>query len=362
MKIDKFPSTEDFCIKECTIGGVSCVLVFPYKMDVEWTEENKYFRSSIWTQDGELVSASFRKFTNLGEKPEFETLNEDKDIEYIHKIDGSALIISKFNGELIVRTRGTTDASLLENGHEIAFLKEKYSFVFDNAILNSEKATILCEWFSPKNIIVEREAQEPSLWLTGIIFHRDYSYAKQSDLDTFSDIWKIPRPSRYSFNTISEMAESVNDWKVGEGIVIYGNDGQVLKKAKSLRYLKLHKIKSQLNSEKNLIEFYVSSGMPDEKDFLKKIEDTFDWEIAEQLKDPVAKIVNLSEKVKEIISGLEDFVHGLESCPTRKEQARYIIETHGENNRSSFCFTLLDGKGLSEEMIIKIFDQVIEKE
>jgi hypothetical protein len=358
MKAFNFPSSEEFCIRNCVIGNTECVLIFPIKHDIKWNDENKIFRSSIWTKDGKLVSASWKKFTNLGEQLDFEPLDTDSDIEFVHKLDGSTLIVSKFKGELIVRTRGTHDATILDNGDEISFLKQKYPLIFDNNILNNEKYSIVCEWYSPKNIIVEREAEEPTIWLTGVIKHDDYSYVLQNDLDIFATDWKIGRPIRYRFNSLYSMIESVNQWKKGEGIVIYGNNGQILKKTKSDRYLLLHKIKSQLSSTKNLIEFYVDKEMPSCSDFYKLIETEFDYEIAIQLKDEIEKICEAGEKSKKYIDHILEVLHDIRKVETRKEQAEMIKRNFQEN--SSFAFSILDGKIINKEQWIKLINQKYE--
>lgn len=44
----KFPDPKQFNFKDCVIAGDECVLVTPKDMGVEWNEENKIFRSSIW--------------------------------------------------------------------------------------------------------------------------------------------------------------------------------------------------------------------------------------------------------------------------------------------------------------------------
>jgi len=359
MKVS-LPTKEEFCVRDCVIANTACKLVFPFKIDVKWNEQNKIFRSSIWTNDGELVSGSFKKFTNLGEQPEFEPLDIDSDIEFIHKLDGSTLIVSKFKRELIVRTRGTHDATILDNGDEIPFLKQKYPLVFDNSLLNSEQYSIVCEWYSPRNVIVEREAEEPTLWLTGVIKHEDYSYLPQKQLDSLASEWKLERPLRYHFNSLSSMIESVNQWKKGEGIVIYGNNGQVLKKTKSDRYLLLHKIKSQLNSTKNLIEFYIEKEMPSAEDFYKIIETDFDYEIAFQLKDEIKKICEAGEKSKKYIDHILEVVHDIRTVETRKEQALMIKRNFKEN--SSFVFSVLDGKIITKEQWIKIINQNYESQ
>jgi hypothetical protein len=359
MKIKNFPSTEEFSIRDCIIANTDCNLIFPIKHDIKWNDENKIFRSSIWTKDGELVSASWKKFTNFGEQLEFEPIDIDSDIEFIHKLDGSTLIISKFKGELIVRTRGTIDATILDNGDEIHFLKQKYPLIFDNDMLNSEKYSIVCEWYSPRNIIVEREAEEPTLWLTGVIKHDEYSYVLQNDLDIFATDWKVERPIRYQFNSISSMIETVNQWKKGEGIVIYSNNGQILKKTKSDRYLLLHHIKSQLNSENNLIEYYVDCEMPSCENFYKKIETEFDYEIAVQLKDQIEKICNAGESTKKYIDNILEVVHDIRKVASRKEQAEMIKRNYKEN--SSYAFSILDNKEISKQQWIKLLHQFYEK-
>jgi hypothetical protein len=358
MKVKNFPSAEEFSIRDCIIANTDCNLIFPIKHDIKWNDENKIFRSSIWSKDGELVSASWKKFTNLGEQLEFEPIDIDSDIEFIHKLDGSTLIISKFKGELIVRTRGTSDATILDNGDEIVFLKQKYPLVFNNDYLNTEQHSIVCEWYSPRNIIVEREAEEPTLWLTGVIKHDDYSYVLQNDLDIFATDWKVERPIRYQFNSISSMIESVNQWKKGEGIVIYGNNGQILKKTKSDRYLLLHRIKSQLSSTKNLIDFYIEKEMPSYEEFYKIIETEFDFEIAVQLKEELEKICEAGEKAKKYIDHILEVVHDIRKVETRKEQALMIKRNFKEN--SSFVFSVLDGKIITKEQWTKLINQNYE--
>jgi hypothetical protein len=358
MRIKNFPSSQEFCVRDCVIANNPCKLVFPHQIGIKWVEENKVFRSSIWTKDGELVSASWKKFTNLGEQLEFEPIDIDSDIEFIHKLDGSTLIISKFKGELIVRTRGTHDATILANGDEIPFLKQKYPLIFNNDTLNSEQYSIICEWYSPKNVIVEREAEEPTLWLTGVVKHDDYSYVLQKDLDVFASEWKIGRPVRYNFNSLSSMIESVNQWKKGEGIVIYGNDGQVLKKTKSDRYLLLHRVKSTLSNVKNLIDFYIEKEMPSSEDFYKTIETEFDYEIAVQLKDELEKICEAGEKSKKYIDHILEVVHDIRKVETRKEQALMIKRNFQEN--SPFVFSILDGKIMTKEQWTKLINQNYE--
>jgi hypothetical protein len=166
----KLPDPEQFNFKECQVAGEDCWLITPKEMGCKWTDDIARFRSVIITQkDHVTVSQGFGKFTNYGERPEFEPWDDSWEFEARHKLDGSLLIVSKFKGELVVRTRGTVDARSLPNGHEIDFLIKKYPKAFDNAFINSEKNTLLFEWTTPSNIIVLREHDEPTLTLLGIV-------------------------------------------------------------------------------------------------------------------------------------------------------------------------------------------------
>ena len=357
MKVNEFPSSEDFCLKDCVIADIPCKLVFPIQLAVKWNDDNKIFRSSIWTEDGELVSASWKKFTNLGEQPDFEPLDVDGKVEYVRKQDGSTLVISRFKGQLITRTRGTADASFLENGYEIPFLKEKYPVLFENDLLKTEQYSILTEWYSPKNIIVEKEADEPTLWLTGIVKHSDYSYLPQDELDIFAKAWGLERPKRYQFNAISEMVEGVKVWEKGEGIVLYGNEGQVLKKVKSDRYLYLHRLKSSISSQNNLIEFYVDREMPSYEEFFDVICKELDYEIAKAFEKEISIVTEAGEKAKKFINNVLEFVHDLRGVATRKEQAQYITQNYKQN--ASYAFAVLDNKLITKEQWIKLINQKI---
>src|SRR3990167_4053465 len=119
----------NFQIKEKKIGGDECVLVNPSNQGCNWDCSNIIYRSSIWRKsDGFPVSLGYKKFFNFGiEHPEIEPFpNSLKNVILEEKLDGSLLIISKYKGELIIRTRGSFDIETLENKAEIYYLLEKY--------------------------------------------------------------------------------------------------------------------------------------------------------------------------------------------------------------------------------------------
>ena len=66
IEIDKIDQ-ESFMVHDHVLNGEMFHLVQPQHINCKWTQKNKHFRSSLWNVDGELVSASFPKFTNFGE-------------------------------------------------------------------------------------------------------------------------------------------------------------------------------------------------------------------------------------------------------------------------------------------------------
>lgn len=352
------PSTDDFNIKDCTIAGDECVLITPKNMSVKWTEKNKIFRSSIWRKsDMYPISLGFKKFTNLGEQPEFEPLDDHNNLDFVRKLDGSLLIVSKYKGQLIVRTRGTVDATKLDNGHEIELLKQKYPKVFNNLWLDVEQHTILLEWTTPTNRIVLKETEEPCLWLIGIVSHKPltdtpYEYFTQFELDQQALYMQVSRPERYKLSLLN-VVEYLKDKDTIEGVVVYSACGQILKKVKTPRYLYLHRVFTGLKTLDNLVDLWKEVGRPEVFKFEHYIGTQYDWELVKALQPLLQelhiKLTAVNNKIADIITFVQqqDFI-----MLTRKQQAAIILEKYKE--WSKVAFKLLDGK--TEEAPEKLFD------
>lgn len=364
MKKFSLPDPEFFNFKDCVIAGDDCVLVTPKVMGVEWNEDNKYFRSSIWRKsDMHPVSLGFRKFMNYGEKPEFEPLPEKTSLHAVTKVDGSCLIVSMHRGELIVRTRGTVDASNLENGYEIELLKQKYPLVFDNLMLRNEANTFLFEWTTPTNQIVLKESEEPTLWLIGIVNHEDYTYIHQKDLDDFAGYLGTERPKTFEINLegdINDLKKKIEPLKDIEGVVIYNDEpnhqshGQVLKKIKTLRYLELHRVFTGVKTVDHLFDIFVEYGQPIREDFEKQLATNFDWELVTALKPLLEELYEktryIASKVFWVVMYLQnpDFVE-----LDRKGKAQRILELFPDY--AWIGFSVLDGKTLEPHKLWKTF-------
>jgi len=362
MKIDISKIDQDcFVVRPTKIADEICYLVFPKNIMVKWNKENLIFRSSIWNSEGELISASYKKFFNYGEAPQ--TVDHPTDmskVELLTKIDGSLLCVSRFHGELIVRTRGTSDATVLDNGFEIETLKKKYPLAFQFEE-DTPGFSRIFEWTTPYNKIILEYGSEPQLWYTGKVFHDRYKYASQTELDLESKIIQVQRPQWYTFKTIEEMLATVEAFKGIEGVCCYFNHGQDIRKIKGADYLARHRFKSMASFE-NSLDLFFQYGKPNYLEFEKKLIEQFDYECYEMVRGFISEICDGWKEVLKIIEGMQIFVdRELSKLPDRKSQALKVTEAYGQTNRAGYVFKLLDHKPIDEAGLKKLVYQVTKR-
>jgi hypothetical protein len=362
MKIDiqKVDLTQ-FMVHEHSLNGEIVYLIQPQHIGTKWTQDNKHMRSVVVNYAGEVISASFPKFTNWGENTDhFPVPNSLKNATIVEKLDGSTLIVSKYNGQYILRTRGTVDASKLANGFELELFK---STILNKLQDNNDTwdYSIIWEWLSPINKIVLSYGDEPMWKLIGFINHINYSLAQQDMLDAMAKKYDLLRPEIYTFTDISDMLQIVDKWQNKEGVCLYSKNDQVIHKIKASKYLLLHHLKSELSSLEKVLDVWLEQGMPDYQTFYNYIFTTFDFELAEQIKGTISRICDAKKEVDLIVSGMNEFVNNrLKTLPTRKLQAEQVISAYGNTNRASFLFKLLDGKSLGKEEYKKLLFQVLK--
>jgi hypothetical protein len=220
----------------------------------------------------------------------------------------------------------------------------------------------LFEIVTPNNVIVIRP-QDVDFCFLGAV---DKDTLKMLPLAALEEIKQAignpPTPKHYKFEdnqSLLEISKLIKDWKGKEGIVVSYNNNQNKIKIKSDWYCFLHKIKSQLSSENNLIEYYVDNNMPNYQDFYDIIEKNFDYEIAEQLSSQILKLVEASEKVKTAIDKMKRFVLVIQKYETRKEQAEAILQNY-KSEYSSLVFNLLDNKEPNKKQYITLIKEYFD--
>jgi hypothetical protein len=352
------PDPEQFHIKE--IGNK--ILIHRKEAGVKWNDKNKYFRSSVWDKEtGKLISAGFRAFVNYGEQTDFEPLEANTRITAVTKMDGSLLCVSASNGELIVRTRGTVDATKLSNGHEIEFLKNKYPKAFDNHYINSGRYTLLFEWTTPTNRIVLAETAEPCLWLIGMVFHCSedgfYDYVQQEHLNLVAEFLEVERPKTYSITfseNIEKLKKEIEPLVDIEGVVVYDESGQILKKIKTLRYLELHKVFTGVKTVDHLFDVFAEYGTPKRDKFEELLATNFDWELVTTLKPLTDELYQKWEDIKNKLNMIMLYFNNPDFIELdRKGKAQKINEYF--SGYTGIAFAMLDGKDLPPHKLWKTF-------
>jgi len=363
MKTDlNLINREQFYVNEHILHGETVFLVIPQQMGCQWDSSNKIFRSSLWNADGELISASFPKFVNWSEKPEvFPVPTSLKNCTVVEKIDGSTLIVSRYQGQYIIRTRGTIDATQMEkNGYEIELFRSEILPLIEEFFIN-EDVSLLFEWTSPVNRVVLSYGDKPLFYLIGLIHHSDYKLTDQKSLDNIAKDYGLIRPETYTFTNITDLISNVEQWVGREGVCLYSKGGQEIHKIKGFDYLRLHRMKSELSSMEKVLDVWVARNYPSYNEFYEYISTVFDFELAEQCKGFMSKISDGWKEVQKILDHMKSFVEPLKKLP-RKDAALKIISSYGgeNNNRSGFCFQLLDDKEIGGDSIKKLMFQVLK--
>lgn len=371
MKIDlNAIDAGQFMVHQHLLNGEVLFLIQPQHIGAKWTQANKIFRSSLWNNDGELVSAGFPKFTNWGENPDnFPVPTSLKNTVITEKIDGSLLIVSKYKGNFILRTRGTSDASVLDNGEELEIFKSTILNRMVNALHKPDAphtdtwaVSFLFEWVSPKQKIILNYGEQPDWYLVGIIRHSDYGLEDQATCDLMAELWKVKRPVNYTFPHVQDLVIGIDEWKGKEGVCVYSKEGQAIHKVKSAWYLALHRMKEEFGSIDKLIDVWFTWECPDYQTTEQKIVSQFDWELFQTVRGDISTICDGWKEVKKIEAGFQRFVdETLKHLPSRKEQALKTLSAYGQTNRASFIFKLLDGKGLARDDQKKLLYQVLKK-
>lgn len=339
-----------FIVREEEIGDTEVVLISPSKgamFDINWTPELLQYRSSMWMKEKkEPISLSFKKFFNWGERSEIFAPPADlTDAVLLEKLDGSTLIVSKFNGHLIHRTRGTVNAQDLESGFEIEELIKKYPKAFHNKWVDMEEYTFLYEWTSPFNRIVLDYGDEPDIHLIGVIENFSYNMLSQDRVDIIAQAIGVKRPTYYTFKDVEDMLSTIAAFKGKEGACAYFD--QDILKVKGDEYLALHAFKNHCHIN-SIIDMFLAYDRPSYSEFTERVESAFDYECLRMAQGIISQVCDASKQIEQMLAHMQSFCDQIKDLQ-RKEQAAKIIEAYGNTERSGAVFTILDGKKVNDK-------------
>jgi hypothetical protein len=365
----QLPNPEEFDYQDHVVGGDDCWLIQPKSMGVKWTLDNLMFRSIIIRKsDYHVVSRGFDKFFNLGENVEIDRLfvngsfaDRTKKLDYLEKKDGSLLIWSMHNEQLIHRTRDTTNAIPKKTGSEIIPLLQKHPKITSWLAQNSEYS-LLTEWLTPNYVIIISEVNEPTVFLIGVIHNQTGKLFSYQQLMQLSEELDIPTVPIYQYSSIKECVQDVTAWQKKEGVVAnltLPNDQIVQLKIKSDWYLRLHKMMAGINNLGNVLEVFL--GSPKfiiSKDFFDYITLTLDFEIAKKAMTEIEQVTNAYSLFVKKCQQLQERLRFISQYPSRKEQAAAIRQEY-KDWVMTLAFHLLDDKPIDDIIIKKSLQKIL---
>lgn len=342
---------EKFSIRSKEIGGEEFTLITPLKSGsgaIEWSQETLFFRSAIVDKNGEVVSLGFPKFFNSGEREDlFPSPQDLTGCEVIEKMDGTLLTATVINDVVVIRTRGTFSAYEQPNGQEIDVLKAKYPKVW--ACFRSHFSLIF-EWVTPTNRIVCDYGKEPDLYLIGGIYHESGKIFRQSELDFLSRAMGVKRPRTFQFNSAVELVEQVKGWTDGEGVVVYSNHGQTIHKYKSVKYLEHHYMMSQVRSIRAIADFYFKWLPKNREEFVNKLVEQFDYEVAVTASDNIDKLYSRLAAVQAVYEKAR-CIMATQKGKARKDVASFVQTDPWCKEHKQYCFLAFEDKPLPQETL-----------
>lgn len=279
-----------------------------------------------------IICKSFPKFWNieeygvdsvLGELPAYQSF------EITDKVDGSLIIVSSYNNQLVVCTRG----SFTSDQANIAKMLLIKNIDFVNFVCNNTGKTFLFELIGPSNQIVVKYPEDKLIAL-GII----NNYDGEMDYIQFHQLMTY-----YGFEVVKRF-DGINDFKDIRNILSRDNaEGFVIKFDNGLRvkikyeeYVRLHKLLTGI-SEKDILEMLRTDTPFNE--FLERVPDEFNQWVQKTINNFKLQYGIIEVKAKLAYLQVKDM-------ETRKEKALFLNQN--ESDVACIAFKMLDKKAFSD--------------
>jgi RNA ligase len=220
-------------------------------------------RGLVFDLDGKLINRRYHKFFNVNERDEtaIHAIDWSRPHVILEKLDGSMVSPCFVHGHLRWMTKmGLTDTSMeaevfvasRPDYAEFAHHYLKYGF------------TPIFEWCSNKNRIV-LDYPEDRLVLTAMRENDSGNYLLQDALEAIGSHYGIEVVKAYDVSSSkhpSHIIDMVRAAEDAEGVVVRFDDGHMVK-IKSDWYVRIHKIKSLLGNERDVVSLILNNQLDD---------------------------------------------------------------------------------------------------
>jgi T4 RnlA family RNA ligase len=212
---------------------------------------------------GNLINRRYHKFFNVNERDETQ-LNEidwNRPHVILEKLDGSMVSPCYVNGHIRWMTKmGITDTSM--EAESFVASRPDYAELAAHYLKNG--FTPVFEWCSNKNRIV-LEYPEDRLVLTAMRETVSGNYLLQDALENIGRRYGIEVVKAYDVNDSkhpSYVVDMVRQAEDIEGIVVRFDDGHMVK-IKADWYVRIHKVKSLLGQERDVVKLILNNELDD---------------------------------------------------------------------------------------------------
>lgn len=208
---------------------------------------------------GKVISRRLHKFFNYGERQELMNLDLSKPHEILLKLDGSMITPIRMESGMVSwgTKMGVTDVA----EQVIDFVSKNPKYDLFAQVIMAYGYTPIFEWCSRKQQIVV-DYPEDQLVLIAV---RDNITGRYIDLNSFrgqsADIPVVETVENTSDN-FDDFVNSLKDRTDIEGVVVRFEDGHMVK-IKTDHYIALHRVKSMIESERDVVNLILSDKVDD---------------------------------------------------------------------------------------------------
>lgn len=293
-------------------------------------------RGIIFDINGNIMSRPFHKFFNVNER--LETMSYYIDMTQPHvimeKMDGSMVRPVRMNGMLRLATKmGVTE--IAEEAEKL--LTDEQRDWLDQVMLSG--VTPIFEYIAPTNKIVI-EYGEPKLVLLAMRNNESGNYY-------------MPHQSPFEIVPMYGSVDGGLDEYIARARVMQGREGDIIRfangqmlKIKNDWYVRIHKTKDLIRTERNIADIIVNEQLDD----ILPLLDATDLEIVRAYEKRFdAALENVLGRLEGLVT-LARVLHG----GVKKDVAINFIPNLVNREDSSFIFSALDGKELRPLVIAKI--------
>jgi RNA ligase len=213
------------------------------------------------SETGELINRRYHKFFNVNERDEtlLDKIDWSRPHVILEKLDGSMVSPCRVRNHIRWMTKmGITDTSMEAE----AFVAKNPKYALVARMAYDRDLTLIFEWCSNKNRIV-LDYPDDRLVLTAVRFNDNGKYMPYDELKQLAAGFDIPLVQAWDSRiTHDVLTKIVRQSENIEGVVVRFDDGHMVK-IKADWYVRIHKVKSLLGQERDVVSLILNNELDD---------------------------------------------------------------------------------------------------